>query len=344
MKNLTAIIFLLSTFLRLNAQECPPEWVKFTFGEYIYNIESDANNRNIPEIEFKNTLLNIARSNLAKQIKINVQEVSKLDKTAINGRTAIRFSSSAEFATDVELKLVETRALYDAATRRAFAIAYIDRKRAQDFYSNELLLITNKIINHLESANNLIAGGEKRKAKSELEQALKLSESAENSICWMNLFGASQSEINEQIQSIALAEQNVRKLITSLEHHNTRIYLTCNAIILGEPYPTLQNELKGAISNKDCSFVKTPYNADWMIKISASISDKRTMSAGNSIHYFCYANAHIEITNMSTDQIILEDEISEKGGHTIGYTQAAKAAYKVIKQKLATIINQTIMQ
>lgn len=93
MKQIGVILLLFWAFLSVNAQECPPEWVKFTYGGYFYDIQSDKNNRSFSETDFKNHLLNIARTNLAKQIKVSVQDVAELNKVSVDGRTAINYSS-----------------------------------------------------------------------------------------------------------------------------------------------------------------------------------------------------------------------------------------------------------
>ncbi len=343
MKRIGVILLLLLTFLRVNAQECPPEWVKYTCGGYFYDIQSDSNNRNLSETDFKNHLLNIARTNLAKQIKVSVQDVAQLNKVSADGRTAINYASSTTFSTDVDMKLVETKTLYNPASREGYAIAYIDRDAARNYYKNELALVYNKISNAVVLADNFVSAGFKSKAHTELEASLKHFGSVDESLFWMNIFGASQSELTGWQQRFNAAEQDIKRKLADLKHA-TVIYLSCRADIFGKPYPTLQNELKGILAADGCSFSGSPKNADWAIVITCTAKEYSNVKVGNTNSYFSYVNAQISIDKVLTSQRIYEDEISVKGGHTFGYPEAAKAGYKKAKQQIGEIIKENIAQ
>ncbi len=341
MKRIGAILLLLLTFLRVNAQECPPEWVMYTYGGYFYDIQSDNNNRNLSETDFKNYLLNIARTNLAKQIKVSVQDVAQLNKVSADGRTAINYASSTTFSTDVDMKLVETKTLYNPASRVGYAIAYVDRDAARNYYKNELALVYNKINNSVVLADNFVSAGFKSKAQAELEASLKHFGSVDESLFWMNIFGASQSELTEWQQRFNAAEQDIKRKLADLKH-GTVIYLSCNANIFGKPYPTLQNELKGILAADGCSFSSSPENADWAIVITCTAREYSTVKIGNTNSYFSYVNAQVSIDKVHTSQRIYEDEISVKGGHTFGYPEAARAGCKELKKQIGKIIKENI--
>ncbi len=343
MKQIGAILLLLLAFLRVNAQECPPEWVKYTYGGYFYDIQSDNNNRNLSETDFKNYLLNIARTNLAKQIQVSVQDVAQLNKVSIDGRTAINYTSSTTFSTDVDMKLVETKTLYNSASREGYAIAYIDRDAARNYYKNELTIVYNKINNSIALADNFVSAGFKNRAQTELEASLKHFGSVDGPLFWMNIFGASQLELSEWQQCFNAAEQDIKRKLADLKH-GTVIYLSCDANIFGEPYFTLQNELKGILAADGCSFTDNPENADWAIAITCTAREYSNVKVGNSNSYFSYVDAHILIDKVITSQRIYEGEVSVKGGHTFGYPEAAKAGYKDIKQQIGKIIKENIAQ
>ncbi len=343
MKRMGVILLLLWAFLHVNAQECPPEWVGYTYGGYFYDIQNDNNNRNLSETEFKNYLLNVARANLAKQIKVSVQDVAELKKTSVDGSTTINYASNTTFSTGVDMKLVETKTLYNPASREGYAIAYIDRDAARNYYRNELTLVYNKINNSMVLADNFVSAGFKGKAQTELESSLKHFGSVEEHLFWMNIFGASQSELSEWQQRFNAAEQDIKRKLADLKHA-TVIYLSCHADIFGRPYPTLQNELKGILAADGCSFTDNPKNADWAFTISCSAREYSIVQVGNANSYFSYVNAHIVIDKVTTSQRIYEDEISVKGGHPLGYTEAARAGYKDIKKHLGIIIKENLGQ
>lgn len=62
------------------AQSYLPEWVKYTSGGYLTDIQSDRNTRNLSDTDFKNYLSNLARTNLAKQVRMHIEEVAEMKK------------------------------------------------------------------------------------------------------------------------------------------------------------------------------------------------------------------------------------------------------------------------
>lgn len=120
------------------AQDYPPEWIHYASGDYLFDIQSDHNSRNQSEMEFRNYLLNIARTNIAKQIRMRVRDFAELNKESIDGNTAIAYTSETQFSTDVDLKFVETKTCYDSDAKHGYAIAYIDKHAACRYYQNEI--------------------------------------------------------------------------------------------------------------------------------------------------------------------------------------------------------------
>lgn len=341
MKRAWLFLCLLWISLGATAQQYPPEWVKYTYGGYMYDIQSDSNDRNLPETDFKNYLLNIARTNLAKQIQIRVQDVAELNKLSVNGRTAVTYSSNTIFSTDVNMKLVQTKSTYYSMSKTGYAIAYIDSDAACNYYKNELALVYNKITNSIALAENFVAAGFKPKAKIELESSQKQFSLIDEPLFWMNIFGASQYELTEWQERFGAAEQMTKRMLAELKH-GTVICLSCNAEIFGKSYPTLQNEIKGILAADGCSFTDNPADADWVITVVCNAREHTNVNIGNSSSYFSYVDARIVIDKVVTSQRIYEDEISVKGGHTFGYDEAAKAGYKEIKQQLGKIIKENI--
>ncbi|MCH5311549.1 MAG: hypothetical protein J1E57_06300 [Prevotella sp.] len=341
MKQVLFAFCLLWMSLGVNAQQYPSEWVKYTHDGYMYDIQSDCNNKNLTETDFKNYLLNIARTNLAKQIQVRVQDVATLKKTSVDGRTSITYSSMTNFSTDVNLKLVEVKTTYNSTTQTGYAIAYIDRNAARNYYTNELSIIYNKVNNSITLADNFVASGFKSKAQTELESSLKQITLIDEFLFWLNVFGVPQSELTEWQERFSAAEQKIKQMLADLKHA-TVIYLSCTADIFGKSYPTLQNELKGILAADGCSFTNNPANADWAIVITCSAREYSNLNIGKTSSYFSYVDAHIVIDKVVTSQRIYEDEVSVKGGHTFGYDEAAKAGYKEMKQQIGKIIKENI--
>lgn len=327
----------------VKAQQYPSEWEKYTQDGYMYDIQSDNNDRNLSESAFKNNLLNIARTNLAKQIEVRVQDVAQLNKASVDGHTSISYLSNTKFSTDVNLKLVETKTIYNSASKIGYAIAYINREAARNYYKNELSLLYNKVNNSITLAENFISSGFKGKAQAELGSSLQQFVLVDEPLFWLNVFGTSLPELTEWQTRFGAVEQNIKQMLADLKH-GTVIYLSCTADVFGKPYPTLQNELKGILAADGCSFTDNPTNADWAITITCSAREYSNVKIGNSNSYFSYVDAQIVIDKVVTSQRIYEDEISVKGGHIFGYSEAAKVGYKDIKQQIGKIIKDNIKQ
>lgn len=329
--------------LNVVAQQYPPEWTQYTSGGYIFDIQSDCNNRNLSETEFKEFLLNQARSNIAKQIQMQVQDYSELKKEAINGITQISYSSESRFATNVELKLVGTRAFYNPETREGCAIAYINKEAACQYYQNEIDVLLSRMDKSMAIAHDYIAAGFKKRAQTELEAILSDFETVDMDLFWLNIFGFSQSMSEQLLTQRNARELSVKGLLAELQY-GTTLFLTCETDVFGERYGGLQNELKGVLSPEGCNFTNDAERADWIIRVKVSAREYNHMTMNSHQLYFAYADADISIDKVVSSQRVYEDRISVKGGHTMGYKEAAKAAFKDLKEELGRLILQYIQQ
>lgn len=343
MRKICLLLCLLLVAFDTYSQQYPPEWVKYTYGDYLYDIQTDFNSKDLSETDFKNYLLNIARANIAKQIQVQVQDKASLNKQSVNGQTSIEYSAKTRFSTNVNLRLVETRTIYDKPSKLGYAIACINRHDAFNFYKNEITLLYNKIGKSMTMAENYIASGFKIKARNELEAALKFFASVDDALMWMSIFGASQTDLTEMQHLFNTSEQKIKQKIADLKH-GVVIYMVCDANIFGKKYTTLQNELKGILSTDGCSFTETPQNADWVIKIKCSCREYSNVNIGTSKSYFSYVDAAITIDKTISSQRIYENGVSVKGGHSFGYYEAAKTGYKELKLKLGETIKKIIEQ
>ena len=120
----------------LFGQNYPSEWRQFTKAGYIYDIQHDRNLSGRTETDFKNYLTDIARTNIGKQIQIRISDHAALNKVSINGRSFINYTSSTKFSTNLNIKLIETKAYYNSFTKEGYSIAYIDESKAISTYIN----------------------------------------------------------------------------------------------------------------------------------------------------------------------------------------------------------------
>lgn len=334
------LAFLLLVGFSTKAQY-PLEWSKYTNEGYFFDIERGINSEQMDETRFRNDLLNLARSNLSRQIQVRVEEVSQLDKTSNNGITDIQYASSIRFTTDLELRFAKNDSYTDIVTGEVFVIAYINKQEACLFYEKEIQMLLSKVDNALQVAANFEQQGFKMKAKSELEQALSEINSAEDTFFWLNIFGMPEQQLQYYVNQTNGKIQSMKSKLAELEHSVTYC-IVCVADIFGQSYAKLANEVKGGLSSSGCSFTDDSAAADYVIRINASAREYNRANIGGSTAYFAYVDAAVAVEKTATRQLIFEDEISVKGSHTLGFEQAAREAYKNTSQSIVKLLQENI--
>jgi hypothetical protein len=341
MKRFLPITFLLLFCLRTEAQQYPSSWEGFTTVGYYFDIESGDNSQNLDEARYKADLLNLARTNLSKQIQVRVAEMSTLNKEVIDGHSSISYASESRFSTDRDLKLAKTETYTDNVSGKVFAIVYINKREASQYYENELQMMLRKVDNAFQIGENYERQGFKKKAKEELQQALTEFDSVEESFFWLNIFGMPEQQLQKYLDQAHEKEQSLKSKLAELEHGVTYC-IVCVADYFGKPYPTLAKEVKGGLSTSGCSFTEDIAAADFVILINATAREYNKANIAGSTAYFVYVDAAIVIDKNATGQRIYEDKISIKGSHTLGYEEAARDGYKNASKEIGRILRENI--
>lgn len=310
------------------AQNYPSEWVRYTSDGYFHDIESGPN---------KQSALNMARTNLARQIQIRVKEVSQMDKQAVNGRSSILYRSSTTFSTDVDMNLAETKTHYNTEQGKYYVLLYIDKASSAVYYENEVKMFISKVDNAVTISDNYVSTGFKQKAKSELQKALRLFDDAGKYFFWLNVFGLDEYRIQHYLTEVNGQEQTIKQKLSELEY-GTTYCIVCDADLFGKRYVKLANEVKGNLSASGCNFVDVPANADYVIRIKASARKYNEFQGA----YFTYIDAAVTIDKNATGQRIFEDEVQEKGAHTLSYDEAARDGYKQITKEITKLLKDNI--
>lgn len=339
--NRLLIVLLLLASLQLKAQNYPSEWMRYTTEAYFHDIEHGSNSQNLSEAKFKNDLLDLARTNLSKQIQVRVAEVSQMDKNVVDGRSSILYTSMRNVSTDVDMQLAETRTHFDPASEKWYAIVYINKEAACNYYKNDIQMRISNINNALRIADNYISTGFKTKAKTELQNVQPQFDGAGKSFFWINVFGMSQYQLQPLLDEMNRLEQIVKAKLAELEH-GTTYCVVCNADIFGKKYVKLQNEVKGELSATGCNFVDDPTVADYIIRIDASAREYNRMNTAGGSAYFSYVDAAVAIDKNATGQRIFEDEISVKGSHTLGFEEAARDGYKKVSKEISNLLKDNV--
>lgn len=328
MKRLITIVLLLAATLTTVAQNYPSEWKKYTSDAYFHDIEDGTN---------KQEVLDLARTNLARQIQVKVNEVSQMDKLAVNGKTSILYQSTKTLSTDLDMNLSETKSYFSDDEGKYYVIAYINKENACNFYENEVKMLINNTSSAITTADNYINTGFKSKAKTELQNALAMFDNAAKPFFWLNVFGYDTYQLQQFLDRANGNLQVVKQKLADLEY-GTTYCVVGDADLFGQRYAKLMNEVKGELSASGCNFVDDAAKSDYVITIKAKAREYNTFQGA----YFTYVDAAISIDKKATGQRIYEDEISVKGSHTLGYIEAARDGYKRISKEITKLLKENI--
>ena len=306
----------------------PDEWKVFASHDYIYDIQSEKKDANKSEAELVNNLLDVARANIAKQIQVKVK-----DNSSINGKTT--------FATDIDVTLLLTKSHFNPHVNKIYAIAYVNKQEAARFYKRQTDVIFNDVEKHLSVADTYVETGFVAKAKDELKKTEQEFAKLEKPVFFMTLFALPDYELQEVLKRRNELEQTVKRKIADMEY-GINIYVECNADMFGQKYPNLQKELKAKLSETGCSFTDDKASATWAVIINANSREYNKVNLGNTSNYFSYVDAEITLEKVVAGKTVYEDMITEKGGHTHGFTEAARDAYKKISPKIIELVTENI--
>ena len=91
-------IFILFSLVVLSLSELkaqyPSEWENYTTPGYLYDIQSEKKDAYVSDTKLVNDLLGIARTNLAKQIQIKIEDNASIQKVSVNGRSNVNYYST----------------------------------------------------------------------------------------------------------------------------------------------------------------------------------------------------------------------------------------------------------
>lgn len=322
-------------------QQYPPEWIRYTYDNYLYAIEKGVNGKQLSETAFKEGLLKAAQANLARQIEIRITEDAKISKVSEDGHSSVTYVSNTQYSTDVTLNIVETRTYYDVSTRQGYAIAFIDKGTALRYWLNEYNVLAGKAQNALDVAQAYMETGFKDRAKSELVDAGSLFPEMDESLSWLGVFDISASEMAGLLSRRNFLNQSVKQMLADLEY-GVAIYVDCSADVFGMPYPSLAGSVKSVLAGDGCNFSDDYDSSDWMVKIVGTSREHNAVAAGSQTLYFVYVDVQIQIEKKSTGQMIYEDVLSIKGGHGTGYAEAARSAYKKLTPDICRLVANNI--
>ena len=291
-----------------------------------------------------------ARVEAVSTIQVHVQSVKKdfsRSDSYSNGKKDLeefyqRFESSTKLSTDIDIPGLKIESYRDGNIVAAFA--YVKKRDLQRQLEKQITMGLTRLETQMDNIDELIKNGQKAEARERLKPLMQDFDAIEkNQELLLTVDPEADAESLQLNEAKALQQRHVK--MTAALKNGIYICILCTAKLPdGSNYPALLNEIKGNLSQFGCSFTEKQEEADWIINADVTSREYNTVNYGQSANYFTYVEAVISIKKGATGQIIYEDQVSVKGGHTRNYTEAARDGYKNMAPKLSEIIKQQIQQ
>lgn len=259
-------------------------------------------------------------------------------------RQSIReFTSSTTTTVDMKIPGLQIDAWRNPQTGTIYAFAYVKKSTLIRQLEKQITVALTKVEMSLDQVDQLIATGQKLQARSAAEKALPLFAEVDEAQKLLVAVDADATEETLMLNETRQLQQRLMAMVAHLKNALT-ICIQCDASIFGTNYPTLSSTLQGHLSKLGCNFVSDPSVADWVVVIQASAREYSTVLTGNIATYFVYVDATVSVRKAVTNQLVYEDMLTEKGGHTHNYHQAAREAYRYLTPKICKAVEEQVKQ
>ena len=198
-----------------------------------------------------------------------------------------------------------------------------------------------KIEGIMPQINILIKKGEKMQARTMVEDALQQIAKIEEDQKTLALLDETADDEILMTAEVAEAKRYLIDKATKLRNA-IGIYITCDAKLFDAENTAFLKDLQGELSQLGVSFVDSVNQADWSINIQAQAREYNKIELGGAANYFVYVDATLTIDKLANNKRVFEDAMSEKGGHSFNYEQAALDAYKHLVPRLSATIKEQI--
>ena len=345
-KYLFLFLFFISFNKHAKSQD-DPAWMlqawrteQYPLNVFITGFSQDGKNSTETLADATKRIKDMARAELSESILASIQSVSDNYSQSISiGDSEIikeEFKSETKITTDLEINGIRVESY--VKNNIVYGFAYANKYEIIGYNKANLNMQVQQIEGLISTANELEQKREKKKAKDEFNKTLPIFTEITKS---QGILSAVDKNVNDETLQMQKTMQlyNVVMQAKARLSQGIIVYMTTNELIFSNETNDLENGLKANLSINGCSFTTIEEDADWKIFIS---SKAREYNHSNKV-YFSYVDAEIQLFKAPSDKHVYQEEISEKGGHSLSYKAAAKKAYsqigETISKKVLTWIN-----
>lgn len=349
------LFIILLSALSLTALAQQPDWVNPVMREELYpagDYYTGFASATISKGEDKETVYERVRQNARVEavasIQVSVEQTIEryIQNVQVNKDVSTKDIMTSKAATRTGIKDIpglKVELWENAKKGEVYAFAWVKTANLYRQLMRRIVANNAKAEVELESIETMVNRGEKAQAKNNLPKIQALIDDIENDQRIMLSIDADVTDEDLAVEETNTLKKRYQALTSDLKN-GINIFLSCHAYIFGQNYNALKGEIQGKLSEMGCTFVSNAEQSDWAIYVTAQAREYNKNDYGSVSSYFAYVDAKIIIEKTTTGQRIYEDAISEKGGHTHNFEQAARAAYKDLSPKISKIIKDQIQQ
>ena len=352
------LLIILLSALSLTAFAQQPKWydeaqraANYPKSSYFTGIAYGEVKRGESEGAAMERLKNAARVEATSTINSRVQSETTSDTHSESIETLDEWAESIRetmdihttITVDLEIPGLEAEAWKNPGSNEVVAFAYVKKSTLIRQLEKKITVGLTKVEATLDQVDEMINQGQKMQAREAIKKVIPQFQDIEQAQRILVAVDPTSDTESLQLEETKQLVQRYIKMAVSLKN-SINIYLSCSADLFGTNYSALKGEIQGELSKMGCTFVSSADKSDWAINVNAKAREYNKSDFGNVSSYFAYVDVNLSIDKTTTGQRIYENAISEKGGHTHNFEQAARQAYKDISPKITKIIKEQIQQ
>ena len=291
--------------------------------------------------EAKNRLLKDAQGSLSEKIRMTVKSETTSSTSSVKDRVDTEFSDKVQTSTDVEIVGIHSEASYhDTQTGIVYAFAYVNRSEFAGYHKASLNMNLTQTEGLLQTAQDLVAAGEKAKARQQCETAKALLEKVRSSQDLLTAIspGISSGDLQQT------RTETIHNRLTQMQAQLAQailVYMECAETNLSKQSTVLANKLKSTLSIRGCGFTDDRSRADFRINISATTRQLGDTSGSGYGFSTCYADVKVNMIDTRKNISVFQDEFSQRGiannvnNNEIAGRNALESAASVIAEKIS---------
>lgn len=264
---------------------------------------------------FLSSLEELARTRLVEEIQLKInassesvtQSLSRQEGEYYREQILNAYRQRIETSTSAVAVGVEVMSYYNSATRMAYALAVVGREDLANYYGERIELLLTRVEGERAALASLKEAGKKILAR---ERCLAALAQLEEIYSWQQLYIAVKPDASAEV----LQHGRYEELKLSLEsevirlEQSTRLFLSCRWHCREFPEHEEQAEvvaqmLKSALSERGCTWVDQPDQADFILELKISTSLRSDGSGPYGVISY-YANAVGQLYNCHLKRVV----------------------------------------